>query len=72
VDRPLAVVSIIIPIFNEAATIVEILEKVHAQKIDGFVFERILIDDGSTDGTLTIFYSKMRILNTIRLILQSY
>lgn len=55
----MTVISIIIPIFNEAATIIEILEKVRAQKIDGFVLETIIIDDGSTDGTRDILRQRL-------------
>jgi glycosyltransferase involved in cell wall biosynthesis len=40
--------SVVIPVFNERATIREILAKVEATPIDK---EIILVDDGSTDGT---------------------
>ncbi len=43
--------SIIIPVYNEAATIIEVLERVKAQSLDGVVFQVIVIDDGSRDGT---------------------
>ena len=42
-------VSILIPVFNEAATILEVLERVAA--VDLPERELIVIDDGSTDGT---------------------
>ncbi|MSO85772.1 MAG: glycosyltransferase family 2 protein, partial [Rhodospirillales bacterium] len=44
-------VSVIIPAFNERATILEVLRAVRAQTIDGVRFEIIVIDDGSSDGT---------------------
>lgn len=44
-------VSIIVPAYNEQATIIELLAEVRQQKIDGVQFEVIVIDDGSTDGT---------------------
>lgn len=44
-------ISIIIPAFNERATIVSVLERVRNQQVDGFTFEIVVIDDGSTDGT---------------------
>ena len=44
-------VSIVIPAFNERATILEVLRAVRAQAIDGVRFEVIAIDDGSSDGT---------------------
>jgi glycosyltransferase involved in cell wall biosynthesis len=41
--------SILIPVYNEAATIIKILEAVNEQTIDGVAFEVLVIDDGSTD-----------------------
>lgn len=46
--------SIVIPIYNEEKTLMKILERVRAQKIDK---EIILVDDGSTDGTREILKS---------------
>jgi glycosyltransferase involved in cell wall biosynthesis len=43
--------TVIIPIFNEANTIKEILKRVQAQNIAD---EILLVDDGSTDGTREI------------------
>jgi glycosyltransferase involved in cell wall biosynthesis len=40
--------SVIVPVYNEAATIKEILEKIDAVTIDK---EIIVVDDSSTDGT---------------------
>ena len=40
--------SVIVPVFNEKATIVEILDRVRATGLD---IELIVVDDGSTDGT---------------------
>lgn len=45
-------VSVIVPAFNEEATIIEILESVARQRIDGFAFEVLVVDDGSTDNTV--------------------
>jgi hypothetical protein len=44
-------VTIRIPAYNESATIIELLESVSRQKVDGFKLEILVIDDGSTDGT---------------------
>ena len=44
-------VSVIVPAFNERATVLEVLRAVRAQAIDGVRFEIIVVDDGSTDGT---------------------
>jgi glycosyltransferase involved in cell wall biosynthesis len=43
--------SVIVPAYNEAATIVEILERIRATGLD---IELIVVDDGSTDGTREI------------------
>lgn len=40
--------SIVIPVYNEAATIAEIVRRVQAVELDQ---EIIVVDDGSTDGT---------------------
>lgn len=44
-------VSVLVPAYNEEATIAEIVEAVRAVHIDGVTFELIVVDDGSTDGT---------------------
>jgi glycosyltransferase involved in cell wall biosynthesis len=44
-------VSVIIPIYNEAATIRELLERVEALP---FAKQLVIVDDGSTDGTSEI------------------
>jgi len=40
--------SVIVPVYNEASTIREILRQVRAV---GLAHEIIVVDDGSTDGT---------------------
>ncbi len=45
-DRPL--LSVVMPVYNEMATLQEILQRVQAVQIDK---EILLVDDGSTDGT---------------------
>jgi glycosyltransferase involved in cell wall biosynthesis len=47
-------VSVIVPVYNEAATILQILEQVAAQKVAGYEFEVIVIDDGSRDNTIEL------------------
>ena len=46
--------TILIPAFNEEATIIEILVAVNEQSIDGVAFEILVIDDGSTDRTVEL------------------
>jgi glycosyltransferase involved in cell wall biosynthesis len=43
--------TILIPVFNEARTIRELLEQVDAAPAAGLAKELIIVDDGSTDGT---------------------
>lgn len=45
--------SVIIPVYNEKATIAEVIEKVRSVKLPLDV-EIIVVDDGSTDGTLDV------------------
>jgi glycosyltransferase involved in cell wall biosynthesis len=44
-------VSVIIPAYNEARTIREVVRNVRAQELEGVTFELIVVDDGSTDET---------------------
>lgn len=44
--------SIIIPVYNEKATILEVLERVIKEPIPEVEKEIIVVDDGSTDGTI--------------------
>ena len=46
-------ISIIIPCYNEETYILNVLEKVNAQK-NNFNLEIIITDDCSTDGTISI------------------
>jgi glycosyltransferase involved in cell wall biosynthesis len=46
--------SVIVPAYNEEATIVELLESVGRQSIPGVELETVVIDDCSTDGTRQI------------------
>ena len=43
--------TVLVPAYNEEATILGILERVGEQKIDGVNIEVMVIDDGSTDRT---------------------
>lgn len=48
-------VSVIIPIFNEAKTILDVLDTIKNCRLqNAFIKEIIVIDDASTDGTITI------------------
>lgn len=45
--------SIIIPVFNEKKTILQVVDRVLAVNIPDFEKEIIVVDDGSTDGTVS-------------------
>ena len=47
-------VSIIIPVYNEEKTIIDILKKVNLQKINSISMEIIVINDGSKDHSLEL------------------
>jgi glycosyltransferase involved in cell wall biosynthesis len=47
-------VSVIIPAYNEEATILQMLREVRAQSVDDVEFEVIVIDDGSRDRTVAL------------------
>jgi GT2 family glycosyltransferase len=59
-------VSVIIPAFNSASTILRAIESVRNQSIASF--EIIVIDDGSTDATSAVVSSNIRPGEPIRLI----
>ncbi len=43
--------SVVIPVYNEAATIERVVEMVRAVPLEGLSREVVVVDDGSTDGT---------------------
>lgn len=51
-------VTIIIPAYNEEATIIQLLEKVQAVKVENFSLEVLVIDDGSADRTAELLEEK--------------
>ena len=63
--------SIIVPVFNEAATIGEIIERVRKAPVDG-ALELIVVDDGSTDGTRELLAQHGRTREDMRVVLQDH
>lgn len=51
-------VTVLVPAYNEEATIIQILEKVHAVQIKNFSLEILVIDDGSTDQTVDLLVKR--------------
>ena len=43
------ILSIIIPVYNEEKTVIEVLNKIKSNSSNLFKYEIIVIDDGSTD-----------------------
>jgi glycosyltransferase involved in cell wall biosynthesis len=54
------VLSVLMPVYNEAGTIREILRQVEAADAAGLRKELIVVDDGSTDGTREILEALRR------------
>jgi glycosyltransferase involved in cell wall biosynthesis len=57
VSASLVKVSVVVPVYNEARTIREVVQNVRAVKVEGVVFELVVVDDGSTDETGSICQS---------------
>lgn len=45
------ILSVVIPVYNEAKTILSVLELVHQVDTTPYQKQIIVVDDGSTDGT---------------------
>ena len=47
-------VSVIVPAYNEQATILQVLREIRRQSIDGVQLEVVVVDDGSRDQTVEL------------------
>jgi glycosyltransferase involved in cell wall biosynthesis len=51
---PSVKVSVVIPAYNEAGTIEDVVTAVRSMRVEGVTFEIVVVDDCSTDGTETV------------------
>jgi len=58
-------VSIIIPVYNEDKSILEVLKRIHATVDSQNNFEIIVINDGSTDNTLKVLEENKNLYNQL-------
>ena len=62
-DSARPVLSVVVPLYNERGNVVPLLERLGAvtQRLrDAYDFEIVLVNDGSTDGTLTAIRGEMQ------------
>jgi hypothetical protein len=52
--EPGRLLSVIVPVYNEASTVAELLERVLDKTIDGVDIEVVIVESGSTDGSREI------------------
>ena len=50
--------TILVPAYNEEATIIQILERIAACPVDGVAYEVIVVDDGSRDRTVELLRAR--------------
>jgi len=55
----MARLSIVVPVYNEAQTIEQLLDKVDAIDVGDLEKEVVVVDDGSTDGSAELIASRM-------------
>jgi len=66
-ERPL--LSIVVPAYNEEAVIGRFIQSIHAEVTPlGFTWELLVVDDGSTDATVTVVRDAARVDGRVRLL----
>ena len=57
--------SILIPVYNEEKTIIDVLKRIKKTKADDIDYEIIVINDGSTDGTKKLLEENNTLYNSL-------
>jgi glycosyltransferase involved in cell wall biosynthesis len=57
--------TVLIPAYNEELTIVKLLERVRAQSLEGVTLEVIVVDDCSSDGTVTCLEGRSELYDVL-------
>lgn len=68
-EMQLSSVSIVMPVYNEASTIREVLDRVWAQETCGLAKQLVIIESNSTDGTREIVRKFVQEKNTNAIVL---
>jgi len=58
-------VSVIVPAYNEEATILQVLREIRNQSVDGVQFEVVVVDDGSRDKTVALLEGHPNLYNKL-------
>ena len=58
-------ISIIIALYNEEKTIIEILNRINKTKKNNYEYEIIVINDGSTDKSLKLLQENSNLYNKL-------
>jgi glycosyltransferase involved in cell wall biosynthesis len=64
----LQTLSIVIPVFNEQKTLLEVVESVLAVEVGALSKELVIVDDGSTDGTVELIRSQLEGRDGVRVL----
>jgi len=59
------ILSVIVPVYNEEKTVIEVLEKIKKNSSDRVKYEIVVIDDGSTDQTRKLLESKKHLFDKL-------